>query len=183
MPRTTPRGEPNKPPKISANGRVNRKYTELATTPIMIYPRTWEQRVAIVEAAKADGRGLSNFILTVLDAVIASAEVLDRTVGSLLHLPPVELEEAAKMGAEVVENRLLEAQAAREAARPERIRPPLPRFLRKPTHRRRRSAADLAEMLRRRAAGESLQEIGESYGISRERVRQILKEMEPNEAA
>ncbi|WP_183827420.1 sigma factor-like helix-turn-helix DNA-binding protein [Aquamicrobium lusatiense] len=37
------------------------------------------------------------------------------------------------------------------------------------------SSARVSDMLRRHESGETLQEIGSAYGLSRERVRQILK--------
>jgi DNA-directed RNA polymerase sigma subunit (sigma70/sigma32) len=54
---------------------------------------------------------------------------------------------------------------------------------REPSERKDRNLGRDQEILQHRAAGKSLQDIGRIYGISRERVRQILRRFEEADRA
>ena len=74
--------------ETSIDQRPRRKYSELAAKPIMIYPQSAEQRALFEEAARADNRKLSPFIVHVV------AEYLQQRKSA--ETPEGRLEEARK---------------------------------------------------------------------------------------
>jgi hypothetical protein len=61
--------------------RPSRQYRDLPARPIMVYPQSPEEREMIEEAAKAEGRKLSPFIVWVVKKYIREQQMMSAALG------------------------------------------------------------------------------------------------------
>ena len=76
---------------MNTAAKQRRKYRELEVKPIMIYPQSAEQRRLFEEAARADNRKLSPFIVHVVQKHLHSPQ---QTTPETRQTPQERLEEA-----------------------------------------------------------------------------------------
>ena len=63
--------------------RTTRQYRDLPARPIMVYPQSSQEREMIEEAAKAEGRKLSPFIVWVVKRYIREQQMMSTAQGRL----------------------------------------------------------------------------------------------------